>query len=159
MFKNDLIPCNVGNLIQDSWNMYDSIYSDVDELVGFQTLEIRSSLPDELLLYADKLSMAHSLEIRVPYLDKEIVEYVETLPSSFKIHGLNQKWIHRKICEQYLPRDVIKRKKLGFEPPIAQWMRESVAGKIKNNLLDNASRLYAYLSYANVSNFMINLKH
>ena len=49
-----------------------------DELGGFQLLEIRSSLPDELLMYADKLSMAHSLEVRVPYLDRTVVEYVPT---------------------------------------------------------------------------------
>jgi asparagine synthase (glutamine-hydrolysing) len=51
-----------------------------DELGGLQFLEIRSSLPDELLMYGDKLSMAHGLEARVPYLDHEVVEYVERLP-------------------------------------------------------------------------------
>ena len=52
-----------------------------DELGGFQFLEVRSTLPDELLMYADKLSMAHGLELRVPFVDKEIVEYVERLPA------------------------------------------------------------------------------
>ena len=47
----------------------------LDEMGGFQLLEIRSSLPDELLMYADKLSMAHSLEVRVPYLDRTVVEF------------------------------------------------------------------------------------
>ena len=54
-----------------------------DELGGFQLLEIRSSLPDELLMYADKLSMAHSLEVRVPYLDRTVVEYVQRLGRQF----------------------------------------------------------------------------
>ena len=55
-----------------------------DELGGFQLLEIRSSLPDELLMYADKLSMAHSLEVRVPYLDRTVVEYVQRLAPGSK---------------------------------------------------------------------------
>ena len=53
----------------------------------FQLLEIRSSLPDELLMYADKLSMAHSLEARVPYLDRTVVEYAQRLDASFKIRA------------------------------------------------------------------------
>jgi len=58
-----------------------------DELGGLQFLEVRSTLPDELLMYADKLSMAHGLELRVPFVDKEIVEYVERLPASFKVRN------------------------------------------------------------------------
>ena len=58
-----------------------------DELGGFQLLEIRSSLPDELLMYADKLSMAHSLEVRVPYLDRTVVEYVQRLGANFKVRN------------------------------------------------------------------------
>ena len=56
----------------------------LDELGGFQLLEIRSSLPDELLMYADKLSMAHSLEARVPYLDRTVVEYAQRLDRQFQ---------------------------------------------------------------------------
>ena len=61
----------------------------IDELGGFQLLEIRSSLPDELLMYADKLSMAHSLEVRVPYLDRTVVEYVQRLGANFKVRNGN----------------------------------------------------------------------
>ena len=74
-----------------------------DELGGFQLLEIRSSLPDELLMYADKLSMAHSLEVRVPYLDRTVVEYVQRLGAGFKIRNGSRKWLHRRVCERYLP--------------------------------------------------------
>ena len=51
----------------------------LDDLAGFQQLEIRSSLPDELLMFGDKLSMAHGLEVRVPYLDRTVVEFAERL--------------------------------------------------------------------------------
>ena len=69
-----------------------------DELGGFQLLEIRSSLPDELLMYADKLSMAHSLEVRVPYLDRTVVEYVQRLGAGFKVRNGSRKWLHRRVC-------------------------------------------------------------
>ena len=73
-------------------------------LGGFQLLEIRSSLPDELLMYADKLSMAHSLEVRVPYLDRTVVEYVQRLGANLKVRNGTRKWLHRQVCQNYLPR-------------------------------------------------------
>src|SRR5437016_13984150 len=84
-----------------------------DELGGFQLLEIRSSLPDELLMYADKLSMAHSLEVRVPYLDRTVVEYVQRLSANFKVRNGTRKWLHRQVCQSYLPRQLLKRRKRG----------------------------------------------
>ena len=74
-----------------------------DELGGLQFLEVRSSLPDELLMYGDKLSMAHGLEARVPFLDQEIVQYAERLSASFKVRGGSRKWLHRRVCNRYLP--------------------------------------------------------
>ena len=54
-------------------------------------------------MYADKLSMAHSLELRVPFVDKEIVEYVERLPANLKVRNGSRKWLHRQVCRSYLP--------------------------------------------------------
>ena len=71
----------------------------LDELGGLQLLEIRSSLPDELLMYADKLSMAHSLEARVPYLDRTVVEFAQRLDSHFKIRRGERKWLHRRSAK------------------------------------------------------------
>ena len=81
-----------------------------DELGGFQLLEIRSSLPDELLMYADKLSMAHSLEVRVPYLDRTVVEYVQRLGANLKVRNGTRKWLHRQVCESYLSPRILKAK-------------------------------------------------
>jgi asparagine synthase (glutamine-hydrolysing) len=117
-----------------------------DELGAFQFLEIRSTLPDELLMYADKLSMAHSLEVRVPYLDQEIVEYVERLPASFKIRYGTGKWLHREVCKNFLPREIIRRKKKGFAVNVVdEWFRHSMAGTMDNILLDRSSFMYKYL--------------
>jgi len=117
-----------------------------DELGGFQLLEIRSSLPDELLMYADKLSMAHSLEVRVPYLDRSIVEYVQRLGSQFKIRNGSRKWLHRRVCESYLPPSILKRKKRGFAVNVVdEWFRSSLNGKLPDLLLDENSLMFGLL--------------
>src|SRR6266567_5467514 len=77
LFQDDLLPDGQRRELVDYWRGLIPQMVHTDELGGFQLLEIRSSLPDELLMYADKLSMAHSLEVRVPYLDRTIVEYVQ----------------------------------------------------------------------------------
>ena len=79
LFRDDILPDRNGHELVDYWRGLLPQMEHTDELGGFQLLEIRSSLPDELLMYADKLSMAHSLEVRVPYLDRTVVEYVQRL--------------------------------------------------------------------------------
>ena len=102
-----------------------------DELGGLQFLEVRSTLPDELLMYADKLSMAHGLELRVPFIDKEIVEYVERLPATFKVRNGSRKWLHRQVCRSYLPDSVLKRQKRGFAVNVVDdWFRDAIEDKM-----------------------------
>jgi len=117
LFKTGFLSANAGDRILDCWSDMIPMMQNLDELGGLQFLEIRSSLPDELLMYADKLSMAHSLEVRVPYLDMEIVEYVERLNASFKVKRLSGKWLHRRVCKNYLNKEIINRKKLFFQDP------------------------------------------
>src|SRR6267378_7162579 len=106
-----------------------SLFHRSDVLRLFQLLEIRSSLPDELLMYADKLSMAHSLEVRVPYLDRTVVEYVQRLGAGFKIRNGTRKWLHRQVAQRYLPRRILKRKKRGFAVNVVDdWFYSSLGG-------------------------------
>ena len=117
-----------------------------DELGGLQLLEIRSSLPDELLMYADKLSMAHGLEARVPYLDRTVVEYVQRLGADLKVRNGSRKWLHRQVCRQFLPSQILKRKKRGFAVNVVdEWFRSSLTGKLSEMLLDPHSRMFALL--------------
>jgi asparagine synthase (glutamine-hydrolysing) len=118
-----------------------------DELGGFQLLEIRSSLPDELLMYADKLSMAHSLEARVPYLDRTVVEFAQQLDSHFKVRRGERKWLHRRVCEKFLPRQVLRRKKRGFAVNVVDaWFQSLAKGKITELLLDENSLMFSLLN-------------
>lgn len=117
-----------------------------DELGGFQLLELRSSLPDELLMYADKLSMAHSLEVRVPYLDRTVVEFAQRLASSYKIRNGKGKWLHRKVCQRFLDSRILKRKKRGFAVNVVDgWFRSSLKGKLPELLLDEHSLMFDLL--------------
>ncbi|HQI39714.1 MAG: asparagine synthase (glutamine-hydrolyzing) [Ignavibacteriales bacterium UTCHB2] len=146
LFQDNILPNRTGDLILASWKDLEPLIEKTDELGGFQYLEIRSSLPDELLMYGDKLSMAHSLEVRVPYLDQKIVEYAERLPANYKIRFGNRKWIHKQVCSDYLPKQIINRKKRGFAVNVVdKWFKESLSNEFDNMLLDNNSRMYEFL--------------
>jgi asparagine synthase (glutamine-hydrolysing) len=142
-------------LIPAGWQELLPQMTGVDELGGLQFLEIRSSLPDELLLYADKLSMAHSLELRVPYLDQEVVEYAERLDSSFKVRLGTRKWLHRRVARQFLPKTILARKKRGFATNVVDdWLRKSVSRNMDTIFADVSSSIYDYLEPAAIKTML-----
>jgi len=146
LFHHGLLPEQGRQDLVDYWRGLIPQMAHTDELGGFQLLEIRSSLPDELLMYADKLSMAHSLEVRVPYLDRTIVEYVQRLGAGFKVRNGSRKWLHRRVCERYLPSHLLKRKKRGFAVNVVDdWFRSSLDGEISEVLLDESSLMFGLI--------------
>lgn len=90
------------------------------------TLEQQFFLPDHNLIYTDRMSMAVGVEVRVPFLDKELVEFAYNIPDQFKQKGTEGKWILKKALEGYLPQDVIYRPKTGFGAPVRRWMRNEL---------------------------------
>ena len=146
LFRDGLIPGRIDNGVVGSWHALLPQMEHTDELGGFQLLEIRSSLPDELLMYADKLSMAHSLEVRVPYLDRTVVEYVQRLDANLKIRRRARKWVHRQVCQSYLPPRILNRKKRGFAVNVVDgWFHSSVQGQLSELLRDENSLMYSLL--------------
>jgi len=146
LFQNGILPPTAGDKVLEFWGDLAGLMENTDELGGLQFLEIRSSLPDELLMFGDKLSMAHGLEVRVPYLDREVVEYVERLPARFKVRNGTRKWLHRQVCQAFLPRTVLKRKKRGFATSVVdQWFQDSLSNKMEGFLLDGNSLIYRFL--------------
>jgi asparagine synthase (glutamine-hydrolysing) len=90
--------------------------------------------------------MAYSLEVRVPYLDKEIVEYVQRLPSNYKVHKWSRKWLHKKVCELFLPKEIIERRKRGFAVNVVdKWLRESLDSRMNQVLADPDSIIFKVL--------------
>ena len=118
----------------------------LDELGGLQHLELRSSLPDELLMFGDKLSMAHGLEVRVPYLDRTIVEFAQRLGAGMKIRKGAGKWLHRRVARRFLPPAILSRKKRGFAVNVVdQWFQSSLNSVLSDLLLDPGSLMFNLL--------------
>ncbi len=146
LFRDDVLPERRGQGLVEYWDALRPQMKQTDELGGFQLLEIRSSLPDELLMYADKLSMAHSLEVRVPYLDRTVVEYAQRLGASFMIRGRERKWLHRQVCRSFLPPQILRRKKRGFAVNVVdEWFNASATGRMTDLLLDEGSLMFDLL--------------
>jgi asparagine synthase (glutamine-hydrolysing) len=89
-------------------------------------LDLKLYLQDDLLVKTDRMSMANSLEIRVPFLDHTFVEYAATIPSSLKLKGLTTKHILKKAMAPYLPPEILTRKKIGFDIPLGVWIRNEI---------------------------------
>jgi asparagine synthase (glutamine-hydrolysing) len=122
--------------------------SDVAHLDGLSQMlyvDARLSLADKLLMYGDKMSMAVSLEARVPYLDLELMEFVESLPPALKIRGRTQKYLLKKAAAKWVPRDVIYRKKIGFQTPLDEWLQKELRCVVEDRLLSPGSACRTYL--------------
>ena len=98
----------------------------VSPLERMLALEQRFFLTDHNLTYTDKMSMAVGVEVRVPFLDLELVEHAAWLPTGIKQRGRVSKWVLKKAMEPYLPHDVIYRPKSGFGAPLRRWMRREL---------------------------------
>jgi len=98
-------------------------------------VDTRLTLPDELLLIADKMSMAESVELRVPFLDEDLVELVESMDPSMKVHGRTGKWIHKQAMARLLPEQIVNRRKLGWETPLGAWLRSELKPLLHEVLL------------------------
>jgi asparagine synthase (glutamine-hydrolysing) len=96
----------------------------------------RYYLPDDILYKVDRISMAHSLEVRPPFLDQRIVDFAARLPERFKLRGSQSKYVLRRLMEDKLPRTVLQRPKIGFDVPIHEWLR----GVLRPLLLDTLSQ-------------------
>ncbi len=96
--------------------------------------DLRLYLPDDLLTLTDRVSMAHSLEVRVPYLDHQLIEFVARIPATLKVSGFKRKWILRRAVAPLLPQSHFKLPKRGFSVPMAEWLR----GPLRTTLLDLA---------------------
>jgi asparagine synthase (glutamine-hydrolysing) len=110
-----------------------------------QYLDIKVWLPDNLLLRADRLSMASGLEARVPFLDHRLVELSYLVPTRFKVHGSTGKYIVKKIAEKYLDRDILYRQKVGFAVPVGEWLRADLKDFLVSHLTRSDSFCAEYL--------------
>ena len=134
-----IVNFNYGNkTYKDFTKPYYDKVSDLDVVTKMQYIDFNFWLIYDILLKADKMSMANSLEVRVPYLDREVIEYASKLPSKYKIVGNETKYAFRKVAKEELADKVADKKKLGFPVPIREWLKEDdVYQEVKNIFLES----------------------
>ena len=103
-----------------------------DDLTPYLWFDQKYFLPDDILTKVDRMSMAHAVEVRPPFLDHRIVEFAASLAPSLKIRGSSQKFILKELMRGKLPSTVLRRKKIGFDIPAHEWLR----GPLRSLLLD-----------------------
>lgn len=116
----------------------------LDPLSQLTYVDSKLSLADDLLLYGDKLSMAASVEVRVPFLSRDLVEFAYASPADAKIRYGRQKVTHKRAAQLTVPKEVIERRKRGFATPLAEWFATDFAPVLRDRLLDGqaVSRQY-----------------
>ena len=110
-----------------------------DDLAPYLWLDQRYYLADDILTKSDRMSMAHSVEVRPPFLDHRIVEFAAKLPASLKIRGTQQKVILKELMKDKLPGAILKRPKIGFDVPAHEWLRGPLRGLLTEALYYGAN--------------------
>ena len=99
-------------------------------------VDIKTWLAHDLLLKADKMTMANSIELRVPFLDHKLLEFAASLPGTYKVRGFTTKYLAKKALASQVPREIVKRKKAGFPVPYEYWLRNDLKEWLRDILLD-----------------------
>lgn len=107
-------------------------------------IDTKTWLPDDLLIKADKMTMANSIELRVPLLDHKVLEFAASLPSHMKLNGFSTKYILKKALADKIPREIRERKKAGFPVPYNSWLRNELRDTVRDVLTDSKTTSRGY---------------
>ncbi len=110
-----------------------------DDLGPYLWFDQKYYLPDDILVKSDRMSMAHAVELRPPFLDHRIVEFAATLPASLKIQGSRQKFLLKELMRDKLPQSILQRKKIGFDIPAHEWIRGPLRSLVVDTLRSGLS--------------------
>jgi asparagine synthase (glutamine-hydrolysing) len=119
-----------------------------DPLDRLAYLDLKLYLQDDLLVKVDRMSMANSLEIRVPFLDYTFVEFAATVPSRLKLKGMASKYILKKAMESRLPKEILTKKKIGFDIPLGPWIRKELRAFTLDTLAPDRLKRHGYFEPA-----------
>ena len=125
-----------------------------DLINGELFLDLKTYLVDDILVKVDRMSMASSLETRVPLIDHKIVEFLFKLPGHLKLHGLETKWLFKKTMERLLPRENIYRKKEGFSIPIKHWLKTDLRDLMNDTLNEKHITKDNFFNFSHIKNMM-----
>lgn len=129
-------------------NQYQLFIGGLNSLEGSLYLDSKIWLPDDMLLTFDKMSMANSLELRVPYLDEALVEFSLSIPVNLKLNGFTTKYILKKAVQGMVPREIIWKKKRGFPSPVSEWLRGVMKDYAREILFSREARGRGYFNHS-----------
>lgn len=127
----------------------------LDPLSRMLYVDLKGWLVDDLLIKADKMTMASSVELRVPFLDHRVIEFAATIPSSMKLRGGDVKWVLKEAMRSRLPQQIATREKIGFPTPLAAMFRGHLSGYLRDVLLSRQSRERGYFDAAETERLLI----
>jgi asparagine synthase (glutamine-hydrolysing) len=130
--KNSLFKQRLPGSLNQKLAELDELAPTTDDLARYLWFDQKYFVADDILTKSDRMSMAHSVEVRPPYLDHRIVEFATKLPASLKIRGTQQKFILKELMKDKLPPAILQRKKVGFDIPAHEWLR----GPLRSLLVD-----------------------
>jgi asparagine synthase (glutamine-hydrolysing) len=125
-----------------------------DTLSKMLYVDTKTWLPDDLLIKADRMTMANSVELRVPLLDHKILEFAASLQGSYKVRGFTTKYIVKKALSKQVPREILDRKKTGFPVPYDAWMRGELKGWMCGILLDRETLARGYFRKSTIEKLL-----
>lgn len=114
------------NVFEDIDRYIKTLGNDISDDDYLTYLYLRTYMMDDILVKVDRASMYNSLEVRAPFLDTQVVEFLVSLPKEFKLRGFTTKYLLKRLMEDKLPKDIVYRKKKGFGIPLAKWLREEL---------------------------------
>ncbi len=140
LFSDELYQELKGYTAIEVFREHQANFDGSDPLSLIQYLDIKTYLVGDILTKVDRASMAHSLEVRVPFLDHKFVEWSATVPTALKLNNGCGKYVLKKAMEPHLPHEVLYRKKMGFRVPLADWFRGPLKQKLRDALLSDQMR-------------------
>ncbi len=146
LIRPEIGPLHTDELLRQTIEGHLAGFDSADALSKLLMLDCKMALPDDLLLHNDKMSMANSLEVRVPFLDYPFVEFCTRMPNKMKLRGFTTKYALRRGCEEILPHETIHKRKEGFFGSLVNgWVRTEMRQTIEQLLLDDDASCHAYL--------------
>jgi len=127
------------------YNYFEKV-SNINPLSKLQYIDMNTYLPGDILVKVDRMSMAHSIEVRVPFLDQELVNFVNSIDPYFKVNCLERKYILKKLAKSLLPSEIIKKRKQGFAIPLKYWFKDDLNNYMKDILFDPKSQNRGYFN-------------
>ena len=142
-FRRSLADFDPVDMVQDNYRRTEGW----DLLSRLMYLDIKTWLPNDILMKADRMTMAASIELRTPFLDYRLAEYVASVPSSFKLRLGQTKYILRKTFRHLVPKEILRRPKMGFPVPLASMFRGALRPRLEEAVRDTRSTKNGYLNF------------